>query len=80
MATFSQHHVDGLDLALTPIQAMLRLFPNSKEQEVRHVSSHTSSVLYVDIIEWERPQSQINSERKIGLSSFCKTDAYLYNP
>ena len=35
MATFSQHHVDGLDLALTPIQAMLKAFPNTKEQEMR---------------------------------------------
>ena len=35
MATFSQHHVDGLDLALNPLQSMLRTFPNTKEQEMR---------------------------------------------
>lgn len=35
MATFSQHHVDGIDMALTPLQALLRAFPNSKDQEIR---------------------------------------------
>ena len=35
MATFNQHHVDGIDLALTPIQALLNAFPNAKDQEVR---------------------------------------------
>jgi len=35
MATFSQHHVDGLDMALTPIQALMKSFPNTKEQEIR---------------------------------------------
>ena len=35
MATFSQHHVDGLDLALTPLAYMLHSFPNTKEQEHR---------------------------------------------
>lgn len=40
MATFSQHHVDGLDLALTPLQVMLRAFPLVKDQELR---SHLGS-------------------------------------
>lgn len=35
MATFSQHHVDGLDLALTPLQYMLKCFPLTKDQEQR---------------------------------------------
>ena len=35
MATFSQHHVDGLDLALSPLAAMLRMFPGTKEQPMR---------------------------------------------
>lgn len=35
MATFSQHHVDGLDLALTPLQAMMRMFPNVKDEPLR---------------------------------------------
>ncbi|PSC74057.1 ABC transporter F family member 3 [Micractinium conductrix] len=32
LATFSQHHVDGLDLALTPLQYMCKIFPQSKEE------------------------------------------------
>ncbi len=32
LATFSQHHVDGLDLALTPLQCMMRSFPNVKDE------------------------------------------------
>ena len=36
-AQFSQHHVDGLDLALTPLTQMLRTFPHTKEQEQRYV-------------------------------------------
>ncbi|KAG2441206.1 hypothetical protein HYH02_010050 [Chlamydomonas schloesseri] len=40
LATFSQHHVDGLDLAMTPLQIMARTFPDSKEPELRgHLSS-----------------------------------------
>lgn len=40
LATFSQHHVDGLDLALNPVQIMLRSYPNLKEQEARqHLGS-----------------------------------------
>ena len=38
MATFSQHHVDGLDLALTPLTYMVKAFahdPTIKEQEIR---------------------------------------------
>lgn len=35
MATFSQHHVDGLDLALTPLQAMMRIFPGVKDEPLR---------------------------------------------
>ena len=27
LAVFSQHHVDGLDLALSPLQYMLKVFP-----------------------------------------------------
>ena len=45
MATFSQHHVDGLDMALTPIQALLRSFPNTKEQEIRW-AFHSSSDIW----------------------------------
>ncbi|KAG2491511.1 hypothetical protein HYH03_010088 [Edaphochlamys debaryana] len=40
LATFSQHHVDGLDLALTPLIIMSRAFPDAKEPELRgHLSS-----------------------------------------
>ncbi|KAG2423892.1 hypothetical protein HXX76_014945 [Chlamydomonas incerta] len=40
LATFNQHHVDGLDLALTPLQIMARSFPDAKEPELRgHLSS-----------------------------------------
>jgi len=36
VAVFSQHHVDGLDLALTPVEVMLRAYaPALKEQEAR---------------------------------------------
>ena len=38
MATFSQHHVDGLDLALTPLTYMVKALahdPTIKEQEIR---------------------------------------------
>jgi len=35
MATFSQHHVDGLDLALSPLAYMLKCFPLTKDQEQR---------------------------------------------
>ncbi len=38
MATFSQHHVDGLDLALTPLQYMLKCFPLTKDQEQRYAA------------------------------------------
>ena len=27
LAVFSQHHVDGLDLALTPLQYMCKIYP-----------------------------------------------------
>lgn len=37
MATFSQHHVDGLDLALTPLQAMMRTFTGVKDEPLRFV-------------------------------------------
>eukprot|EP00887_Chlorella_sp_A99_P006972 scaffold2.g6972.t1 len=40
LATFSQHHVDGLDLALTPLQYLAKTFPSAKEPEFR---SHLSS-------------------------------------
>lgn len=39
MAVFSQHHVDGLDLALTPLAYMLASFANTKEQEHRYATS-----------------------------------------
>lgn len=40
LATFSQHHVDGLDLALTPIAIMCKGYPDVKEQELRaHLGS-----------------------------------------
>jgi len=35
MATFSQHHVDGLDLALTPLQVMMKAYPLIKDHEAR---------------------------------------------
>ena len=35
LATFSQHHVDGLDLALTPLNIMTRAFPGLKDPEAR---------------------------------------------
>ncbi|KAK9804716.1 hypothetical protein WJX72_001738 [[Myrmecia] bisecta] len=40
LATFSQHHVDGLDLALNPLQYMMKSFPSVKDQEFR---SHLGS-------------------------------------
>ncbi|KAK9806400.1 hypothetical protein WJX73_002265 [Symbiochloris irregularis] len=40
MATFSQHHMDGLDLALSPLQYMVQCFPGTKEQQHR---SHLGS-------------------------------------
>ena len=40
LAVFSQHHVDGLDLALTPLQYMASCFPDAKEPEHR---SHLAS-------------------------------------
>lgn len=39
-AIFSQHHVDGLDLALTPLQYLCRQYPSVKEQALR---SHLGS-------------------------------------
>jgi ATPase subunit of ABC transporter with duplicated ATPase domains len=36
VAVFSQHHVDGLDLALTPVEVMLKAYaPALKDQEAR---------------------------------------------
>ena len=35
-ATFSQHHVDGLDLALNPLQYLCRCFAGTPEQDLRH--------------------------------------------
>jgi ATP-binding cassette subfamily F protein 3 len=41
VAVFSQHHVDGLDLALTPVEVMTRAYaPQLKDQEAR---SHLGS-------------------------------------
>jgi len=40
IATFSQHHVDGLDMSTTPLQYMAKQFPNSPEQKYR---SHLAS-------------------------------------
>ena len=45
MAVFSQHHVDGLDLALTPLAYMLASFANTKEQEHRYVESVTLTLI-----------------------------------
>ena len=39
-AYFSQHHVDGLDLALTPLLYLTKCFPNDPEQALR---SHLGS-------------------------------------
>jgi hypothetical protein len=40
LAVFSQHHVDGLDLALSPLQIMLRAYPGLQEQQARaHLGS-----------------------------------------
>lgn len=37
---FSQHHVDGLDLALSPLQIMLNSYAGLKDQEARqHLGS-----------------------------------------
>ena len=35
MATFSQHHMDGLELHLTPLQYFARVFLNEKEEKLR---------------------------------------------
>ncbi|GAX81005.1 hypothetical protein CEUSTIGMA_g8440.t1 [Chlamydomonas eustigma] len=40
LATFSQHHVDGLNLALTPLALMIKTYPGLKEPDARaHLSS-----------------------------------------
>uniref|UniRef100_A0A061S0S1 ATP-binding cassette, subfamily F, member 3 n=1 Tax=Tetraselmis sp. GSL018 TaxID=582737 RepID=A0A061S0S1_9CHLO len=40
MATFSQHHVDGLDLSLTPLQYLEKQFPSNPEPRYRgHLAS-----------------------------------------
>lgn len=40
LAVFSQHHVDGLDLALTPLQYMAKCFPEAKDPQHRaHLAS-----------------------------------------
>lgn len=40
MATYSQHHMDGLDLHLTPLQYFAKEFVNEKEEKLR---SHLSN-------------------------------------
>eukprot|EP00899_Mesostigma_viride_P014881 jgi/Mesvir1/23394/Mv21089-RA.1 len=40
LGVFSQHHVDGLDLSLTPLALMVREFPGVPEQQLR---SHLGS-------------------------------------
>jgi ATP-binding cassette, subfamily F, member 3 len=40
MATFSQHHMDGLELHLSPLQYFARVFVNEKEDKLR---SHLSN-------------------------------------
>ena len=47
MAVFSQHHVDGLDLALTPLAYMLASFANTKEQEHRYQPRCHTLLLFV---------------------------------
>ena len=42
MATFSQHHMDGLDLAVSPLTYMLQCFPGTKEQQHRCAASHAT--------------------------------------
>lgn len=37
LAIFSQHHVDNLDLSLTPLRYMCKCFPQAKEQALRCV-------------------------------------------
>jgi ATP-binding cassette subfamily F protein 3 len=40
IAIFSQHHVDGLDLALTPLQLMMKSFAGLKDEQARaHLGS-----------------------------------------
>mmetsp|Transcript_9139 Transcript_9139/g.17183 ORF Transcript_9139/g.17183 Transcript_9139/m.17183 type:complete len:776 (-) Transcript_9139:93-2420(-) len=40
LATFSQHHVDGMDMALSPLQLMQRTYRAAKEPQLRgHLSS-----------------------------------------
>jgi ATP-binding cassette subfamily F protein 3 len=36
IGVFSQHHVDGLDLSLCPLAALVRAFPGVQEQELRN--------------------------------------------
>ena len=40
VSVFSQHHVDGLDLTLCPLEYLLREFPGTAEEKMR---SHLSS-------------------------------------
>ena len=40
MASFSQHHVDGLDLASTPLGYLMKQFPGVPDQRLRaHLGS-----------------------------------------
>ena len=60
MTTFSQHHVDGLDLALTPLAYMLHSFPNTREQELQvpplafvlHLFSQHQTAQATEVVQW----------------------------
>jgi ATP-binding cassette subfamily F protein 3 len=40
MASFSQHHVDGLDLAATPLGYLMKQYPGVPDQRLRaHLGS-----------------------------------------
>lgn len=49
LATFSQHHVDGLDLALTPLQYMMRCFPGTKDEQQRCEPRDLNPALHTSI-------------------------------
>ena len=65
LATFSQHHVEGMDLALTPLQYMLKVFPGTNSQEMRwvHQVPYLASPSHHEI--WKHCQSTTKAHAQI---------------
>ena len=66
LATFSQHHVEGMDLALTPLQYMLKVFPGTNSQEMRYSTSLYQAVMHFNALmvllshEYNKSGMQVN--------------------